>query len=213
MNDFREAVAIAFYSIAAAYFLYFAAVIAASLFLLPLLHGTAFVEIFNPLVSRDFLPPPSWLTAASMGAICGLTWLSGPFWCRRCGRWRHGDPEFYYRPENFVRRCLLLGGMAGIPAGGALLAYCAGTPLFAGAAWLYMAWTLETLFSSGPALMTMLKSPSYIFHYAIAGPAYSVLMAAPFAFSAAIGACCGWFYGRFVRPAIRRLLPNLLPAP
>ena len=34
-----------------------------------------------------------------------------------------------------------------------------------------------------------------------------VRLAAPFAISAAIGAACGWFYGRHVRPPIRRLWP------
>ncbi len=143
----------------------------------------------------------------SIGLICGLTWLSGPFWCRRCGRRRHGDPAFYDRPENFVWRCRLLGAIAGIPSFIAVFAYYYSLavvtspgnfiPLGSIAAWVIVHTILNASIDSYYPIKAVISAP---------------FLAAPFAFSAAIGACCGWLYGRFVRPAIRRFLPNLLPA-
>jgi hypothetical protein len=157
------------------------------------------------------LPPPTWVLATSIGAICALTWLSGPFWYRRCGRRRHGDPEFYARPENFVRRCRLLGAIAGLPACIAAFVYYTVTPAFPAMAVYAGYWILRALGAIGPAIALMIQTPRFIVYYFIKGGVFLAFLAAPFAISAAIGAGCGWFYGRFARPFLRLLWPGLPP--
>lgn len=216
--NLREAAAIALHAIAATYLLYLAATTAIALFLIIDDKRSSILGLFEIVADlasdrNPVSPPPGWPLAASIGAICGLTWLSGPFWCRRCGRRRHGDPEFYDRPENFVRRCRLLGGIAGVPAYIAVFVYYTAATTVPAMALYVGYWVLRVLGSIGPAIVLMIQHPYFIFQYFVKGAVFLAFLAAPFVASAAIGACLGWFYGRFVRPAIRRLLPNLLPAP
>jgi hypothetical protein len=161
-------------------------------------------EIFHDELFFPF--PSAWLWAA-VGVICGLTWLTGAFWCRRCGRRRHGDPAYYDRSENAIRRCRLLGGIAGIPAWLAVFAYYTVVPVIPSSAWLYVYWVGRALRAIGPAIDRMIAHPMYLFDYTVKGSVFLAFLAAPFAISAAIGAACGWFYGRHVRPPIRRLWP------
>jgi hypothetical protein len=154
-----------------------------------------------------FFPFPSvWLWGA-IGVVCGLTWLTGPFWCRRCGGRRHGDPGYYDRSENAVRRCRLLGGIAGIPAWLPVFAYYTVVPMIPSIAWLYVYWLVRVLRAIGPAVNLMIAHPVYVLDYTVKGIAFLAFLAAPFAVSAAIGAMCGWLYGRWVRPLIQRLWP------
>jgi hypothetical protein len=70
-----------------------------------------------------FHPPPSWILSLGIGAIAMLVWCSGRFWCRLVGRRLFGNAVRYDGPERIVRRCRLLGGLAGIPAFVAVAAY------------------------------------------------------------------------------------------
>jgi hypothetical protein len=163
--------------------------------------------VYEILHDDLFFPFPSvWLWAA-IGVICGLTSLTGAFWCRRCGRRRHGDSAYYDRPENAVRRCRLLGAIAGIPAWLAVFAYYTVVPIIPSIAWLYGYWLVRTLGAIGPAIELMIRSPRFVVYYFIKGGVFLFFFAAPFIGSAAIGAGCGWLYGRWVRPLIRRLWP------
>jgi hypothetical protein len=218
MGNLREAGAIGLYSIAATYFFYFAFVAIGVLVVFVPRGETSFVEmlmLMGLLASWEnpVLPPPSWPLATLIGVICGLTWLSGPFWCRRCGRRRHGEPAFYDRPENFARRCRLLGGVAGIPASLAVFAYYTIVPTIPAIAAVHGYWIFRALGRIGPAAELMVQSPRFVVYYFIKGGVFLAFLVAPFIGSAAIGAACGWFYGRHVRPLIARLLPRAPRAP
>lgn len=63
----------------------------------------------------------------------------------------------------------------------------------------------------GPALDRIAHDPGAVLDYTVKGIAFLAFLAFPFAVSAAIGAACGWLYGRHVRPLVARLLPRVLP--
>lgn len=174
--------------------------------------------IFSLLDDVLFFPWPSFWLWAAIGIICGLVWLSGGFWCGKLGKWRYGDRGFYDRPENIVRRCRLLGAICGIPcflavcAYYALLIYQPNVPAGAVFIWVVGSTLVRPPHGAGPEAELLNSLPRLAAFYVIKGAATLGFIAIPCAGSAAIGAACGWFYGRFARPVVRRCWPSLPPA-
>lgn len=214
----REAVAVACFATAMTPVLYLVMSLFKMAFLVQWNDLKSLVKLWHLLVFSLwddilFFPWPSaWLWAA-IGIICGSVWLTGAFWCGRFGRWRHDNSGFYDRPENFVRRCRLLGAICGVPSFFAVCAYYLlllfrpNAPIGSVDIGLAAYIILGQPRSAGPEAELVRSLPRLASVFAIKATATLVFVVAPSAVFAAIGAMCGWSYGRWVRPLIQRLWP------